>query len=81
MIANFGELLADDWLDDLIDGSRFGVENFRRDAEFLVLHVERKRGVLQYCLAFEYDVVAKMIGGANADFDAAVGRAQIVAGL
>ena len=81
MVANFGELLMDNRLDLLVVAPLLGVNNFRLNSEFPVLHIERKRGILDQSGAAEEHIVAHLSCGTDSDFDAIVGGFQIVAGL
>jgi hypothetical protein len=46
-----------------------------------VVYVKRERTLLEQEAAFEEDVVAEVLGSADADFDAVVGGVEVVAGL
>ena len=81
VVANLRELLPDHRFHDLIVRALLGVHHLRLHAQFLMLHVERKRAILEHRPALQHDVVADLFRGADSDFDSSVGRAQVVAGL
>ncbi len=81
VLANFGEFLADGRLEGLVDGAFFCGADFGVYAQIGVVNVEREGGILLQRTAIEENVVAEIGSGADADFDAIIGGAQIVAGL
>ena len=80
-IANFRELLANNRLDDLVGTELLCAQNFRLNAKFFVIDIERESGSLKNGIVPEKNVVAKLARGSNPDLNAAVGGLQVIAGL
>jgi hypothetical protein len=75
VVANLCEFLAHDRLKDFIVAAFFRMENLRRVfTKCLVVHVDGKGAVLEYRSAVQDHVVAQTLSGADAHFDALVGR-------
>ena len=81
MLVNFGKFLADGRLESLVDSAFFCGADFGTHAECGVVNIERKGGILHERAAAEENIVAENGGGTDADFDAIVRGAEVVAGL
>ncbi len=81
VLADLCEFLADHRFKGLVAAAFLGLEDFRFHAKLFVIDVEGEGTILQQGAAIEKNVVTNAAGGANSDFDFAVGGAQVVAGL
>ena len=81
MIVNLRELLPHHRFNNLVIRSPLDVEHLRLCPQFLMLYVERERGVLEYGSSLQDHVVPDLPGGSDPYLNSPIGRAQREAGF